>query len=121
MYMPITEAAQALAVSEDYLRRRMSGNGRTGIMRGGIFFVKIEDAADDVGLPRHTLDLLMAGKEWLLTDLQIRNIYAITLPQLHKIVKEPLFKAGPDHVYPASPFIEFLKLDEYHRARVMER
>lgn len=120
MHMPIAEAAHVLAVSEAYLRKRMNDNHRDGVMRGGVFFIQIEEAADDVGLPRATLDLIILGKEWLLTDLQIRNVYEITMSQLHKIVKEPLFKAGPDHVYPVSPFIAFLKLDDRHRARILE-
>lgn len=119
MFMPVEKAAETLAVTAPYLTRRMRASQKT-IMREGIAYVRFLEAAQTVGCAIPLAEKVVEGKDWLMTDFQIRNIFNLTAQQVKNIAGGPVFIADGQHIYNITPFIEFFKLDPREQAAIKE-
>lgn len=110
MHMPVVKAAEALAVSPDFLHKKLVG--KTLMLKEGISYCQFLDAADAVGLDKAVAEKVMAGKEWLLTGVEIRDTYDITLSALHKMSVYRKFEGDRGPVFAVS------KIIEHHRKKL---
>lgn len=122
MLIPTKNIAAVLCIPENHLLRLLARKKRLTRRQEGVLYVDVNDAADAVKCPRPVMDLITCGKDWLLTEEDIKGLYGCTEDEIRRIAGAPLFNPYPfPPVYRASIFIEWLKnLDPADRARIKE-
>jgi len=108
-------AANALAIPERTLYNALQSKG---LLRAD-GFIEWTRAAEVVGCPDRVADDVRYGRDWLVSEQDIKNTWGVDPPAIAKIAGPAVFIIDGHFIYRASDFIRFIRMDAAKRAKVL--
>lgn len=115
----VEHAAKTLSVPLEYLDSKLRLS-RAVTLREGVALCDFLVAAKLMGVGKQIAEVVWLGRDWLMSEKEIREIYGHDQAACEKISGGPVFETVHGRVYQVAPFIRFLVLEPGEKDEILE-